>query len=348
MPVVDVDPDELRELTGHDEKSDDELKDDLFNLGLEFEGETDDGDLQLEFAPDRLDRLSVEGVARSLRYQYGDDTGVYVPDTNDPDWTYEVEESVPDGRPYVTGAIIRDVNMTEDVLESLIQLQEKLHATMGRKRAKAAIGVHDLTMLKGAGLGDDDSGHSITYRGIDPDGDRFVPLDADSEMTPAEVLTDHPIGDKFGDLLDGFDRYPAIYDDLGLFSFPPVINGRRTEVEAESRDLLIELTGTDQWTIDHICNIICYALSARGGTVEEVEIEYPTATGPYDEVGGELVRPDFETDTKHVAHDRIETILGVDFEPREVVDLFARAGLSASVVDDADARASSALGLRIC
>ena len=336
MPVVDVDPDELRELTGHDEKSDEELKDDLFNLGLEFEGETDDGELQLEFAPDRLDRLSVEGVARSLRYQYGDDTGVYVPDTNDPDWTYEVEESVPEGRPYVTGAIVRDVNMTEDVLESLIQLQEKLHATMGRKRAKAAIGIHDLTMLKGAGLGDDESGHSITYRGIDPDGDRFVPLDADTEMTPAEVLTDHPIGDKFGYLLDGFDRYPAIYDDLGLFSFPPVINGRRTEVEAESRDLLIELTGTDQWTIDHICNIICYALSARGGTIEEVEIEYPTATGPYEDVGGGLVRPDFETDTKHVAHDRIETILGVDFEQREVVDLFARAGLSASVVDDAD------------
>ena len=332
MPVVDVDPDELRELTGHDEKSDEELKSDLFNLGLEFEGETDDGELQLEFAPDRLDRLSVEGVARSLRYQYGDDTGVYVPDTNDPDWTYEVEESVPEGRPYVTGAIVRDVNMTEDVLESLIQLQEKLHATMGRKRAKAAIGIHDLTMLKGAGLGDDDSGHSITYRGIAPDGDRFVPLDADSEMTPAEVVTDHPIGDKFGDLLDGFDRYPAIYDDLGLFSFPPVINGRRTEVEADSRDLLIELTGTDQWTIDHICNIICYALSARGGTIEEVEIEYPNAVGPYEDVGGGLVRPDFATDTKHVAHDRIETILGGEFDQREVLDYFARAGLSASVV----------------
>jgi phenylalanyl-tRNA synthetase beta subunit (EC 6.1.1.20) len=225
--------------------------------------------------------------------------------------------------------------MTEDVLESLIQLQEKLHATMGRKRAKAAIGIHDLTMLKGAGLGDDDSGHSITYRGIDPDGDRFVPLDADSEMTPADVLTDHPIGDKYGDLLDGFDRYPAIYDDLGLFSFPPVINGRRTEVEADSRDLLIELTGTDQWTIDHICNIICYALSARGSTIEEVEIEYPNAVGPYEEVGAGLVRPDFATDTKHVAHDRIETILGVEFDQREVTDHFARAGLSASVVGDA-------------
>ena len=37
MPTVEVDPDELRTLTGHDEKADEELKDDLFALGLEFE-----------------------------------------------------------------------------------------------------------------------------------------------------------------------------------------------------------------------------------------------------------------------------------------------------------------------
>ncbi|MGM0604825.1 MAG: phenylalanine--tRNA ligase subunit beta, partial [Halobacteriota archaeon] len=168
MPVVDVDPDELRRLTGHEEKSDEELKADLFGLGLEYEGETDDGEMQLEFAPDRLDRLSVEGVARSLRYQYGDDRGVYVPTTNDPDWTFVVDEAVPDERPYVTGAIVRGVNLTEDALESLIQLQEKLHATMGRKRAKGAIGIHDLAMLKGDVLDDSESGNSITYTGVEP------------------------------------------------------------------------------------------------------------------------------------------------------------------------------------
>ena len=135
MPVVEIDPDELRQLTGHDEKDDAALKDDLFALGLEFEGETDDGAFELEFAPDRLDRLSVEGVARSLRYQYGDDRGVYVPKTNDPDWTIEVEETVPPERPYVTGAVVRGVDLDDAALESLIQLQEKLHATMGRKRA---------------------------------------------------------------------------------------------------------------------------------------------------------------------------------------------------------------------
>ncbi|RDI71929.1 phenylalanine--tRNA ligase subunit beta [Halopelagius longus] len=325
MPVVDVHPDELRQLTGHEDKSDEEFVDDLFALGLEFEGETEDGAFQLEFGPDRLDRLSVEGVARSLRYQYGDDRGVYVPNTNNPDYTFVVDEDVPDERPYVTGAIIRGVDLDEDALDSLIQLQEKLHATMGRQRAKGAIGIHDLTMIKGEVLSEEGGGNSITYTGIDPDGDTFVPLDSDAELSPAEVLEEHATGREYADLVSEYDRYPAIYDELGLFSFPPVINGRRTEVSTDSRELLVELTGTDQWTIDRMCNIICYALSARGATIEEVEVEYPDGT---------LLRPDFEVETKRVSHDRIETMLGVEFEKREVADLFERSGLGVELADD--------------
>ena len=333
MPVVDIDPDELRDLTGHDEKTDDDLKDDLFGLGLEFEGETDEGLLQFEFGPDRLDRLSVEGVARSLRYHYGDDRGVRVPDTNDPDFTFVVDGDVPDERPYVTGAIVRGVDLNDAALESLIQLQEKLHATMGRKRAKGAIGIHDLVAIKGANVREDSEGNSITYTGIEPDGDTFVPLDSDRELTPAEVLEEHSTGRTYADLVADYDRYPAIYDELGLFSFPPVINGRRTEVSTDSRELLVELTGTDQWTIDRMCAIICYALSARGATIEDVEVEYAGGT---DEGGRTLRRPDFAVRTKSVTHDRIETMLGVDVDPREVVDLFERSGLDA-VVDDDDA-----------
>jgi len=362
MPVVDVDPDELRYLTGHDEKDDDELQSDLFNLGLEFEGWTEDEEFQLEFAPDRLDRLSVEGVARSLRYHYGDDRGVYVPNTNSAEWTIEVEDQ-PEGRPYVTGAVVRGLDMSEGALESLIQLQEKLHATMGRKRAKGAIGVHDLTMLKGTDLRptDDQSssldlsggqdpteaseepqdemvgdaavepvgGNAITYTSADPDEATFVPLESDAEMTPNDVIANHDTGQAYGDLVADFDRVPAIYDAIGLFSFPPVINGRRTEVAEDSRDLFIELTGTDQWTIDHMCNIVCYALEARGGTIERVNVEYADdAAGEY--AGNTLERPDFETRTKTVTLDRIESLLGVDLHPRDVVDYAERAGLTAT------------------
>ncbi|ELY79481.1 phenylalanine--tRNA ligase subunit beta [Natrinema gari] len=342
MPTVDIDPDELRDLTGHDEKSDDELQEALFGLGLEFEGRTEDGAFELEFAPDRLDRLSVEGVARSMRYQYGDARGVHVPSPNSPEWTIEVDDSVPDERPYVTGAVVRNVDLDEEALESLIQLQEKLHATMGRKRAKGAIGIHDLTMLKGRDArsasenesGDEPRGSAATegtptiqYVGVEPDGDRFVPLDSDREMTPADVLEDHQTGRTYADLVSEYERYPAIYDDLGLFSFPPVINGRRTEVSTESRDLFVEMTGTDQWTIDKMLTIVCYALSARGATLEEVRVEYPDH---------EIVRPDLSTKTKTVAHDRIETILGIGLDPDDVIDLAERSGLEAEKEESED------------
>ncbi|PSP85971.1 phenylalanine--tRNA ligase subunit beta [Halobacteriales archaeon QS_6_64_34] len=364
MPVVDVDPDELRYLTGRDGKDDDELKSDLFDLGLEFEGWTEDDEFQLEFAPDRLDRLSVEGVARSLRYHYGDDRGVYVPNTNSPEWTIRVEDQ-PAGRPYVTGAVVRGLDLSDGALESLIQLQEKLHATMGRKRAKGAIGVHDLTMLKGTDLrptdGESDTpdltggqdpteaseeppdelvgdaavepvgANAITYASADPDEAAFVPLESDAEMTPNEVIRNHATGQAYGDLVADFDRVPAIYDAIGLFSFPPVINGRRTEVAEDSRDLFIELTGTDQWTIDHMCSIVCYALEARGGTIERVNVEYADdAPGEY--AGKTLERPDFGTRTKTVSKDRIESLLGVDLEPEEIIDYAERAGLDAKRV----------------
>ncbi|WP_331232897.1 phenylalanine--tRNA ligase subunit beta [Natronorarus salvus] len=333
MPVVDIDTDELRSLAGT-EKDDEELKADLFGLGLEYEGETEEGELQFEFAPDRLDRLSVEGVARSLRYHYGLDRGISVPRTNSADWVIEVEESVPEERPYVTGAIVRGLSLDERTLDSLIQLQEKLHATMGRGRAKGAIGVHDLAMLKGraartASDGSDESGPgtaenrpTIRYTGVEPDGERFVPLDSDAELTPGEVLTEHPTGREYATIVEDYGRMPAIYDEIGLFSFPPVINGRRTEVTTDTRELLVEMTGTDQWTIDRMLAIVCYALASRGATIEEVTVRYPDR---------ELLRPDLETESKLVAHDRIERVLGTGLEIEEAIDCFERAGLDARV-----------------
>jgi phenylalanyl-tRNA synthetase beta chain len=181
------------------------------------------------------------------------------------------------------------------------------------------------------GDGGDQQAKTITYRGVEPDGDRFVPLEADTDMTPAEVLVDHPTGRTYAPIVEEYERYPAIYDEIGLFSFPPVINGKRTEVDEGSRDLLIEMTGTDQWTIDRMCAIICYALAARGATIEAVEIEY---AGGADAGGRTLRRPDFEVRHKSVTHDRIETMLGVDLDDREVIDLFERSGLDAAVADD--------------
>ena len=74
-----------------------------------------------------------------------------------------------------------------------------------------------------------------------------------------------------------------------------------------------------------MCNIICYALDARGATIERVTVEYPDR---------ELDRPDLEVDRTTVTHDRLEGIVGVDLEPEQVVDLAERSGLDAEPTGD--------------
>jgi len=319
MAVVEVELDELNRLVRRD-MSRDETIDELFSLGVEFEGEGEEG-LQFEVVPDRPDRLSVEGLARSLRYQFGDDRGVHVPKIGESDYKIRVEGDV-EARPYIVGAVIRDVDLSGGVLDSLIQLQEKLHTTLGRRRNKGAIGVHDLTMLKG---------DEIVYRDLEPDEDTFVPLeigDAEArEMTPGEVMEDHPVGKEYARVLEGAERVPAIYDDIGMFSFPPVINGKRTEVREDSRDLLVEMTGTDEWTIDKMLNILVYALDDRGATIEEVEVEYDDRR---------TLKPNLETERKTVRHERIESVLGVEILPDEVKDLLERSGMDAAEFGDSE------------
>ena len=65
-----------------------------------------------------------------------------------------VDPSLEKVRPVVMGAIVRDVNTGSNIeekdefIQSLMDHQEKLHLTLGRKRRFASIGVHDLSSLK--------------------------------------------------------------------------------------------------------------------------------------------------------------------------------------------------------
>jgi phenylalanyl-tRNA synthetase beta chain len=95
------------------------------------------------------------------------------------------------------------------------------------------------------------------------------------------------------------------------------------------------MTGTDQWTIDRMLNVVCYALDARGGQVEAVDVAYEGGA-TYPDEGPDLRRPDLSVDEKRVAHDRIETILGIDLGIEETVDLFERSGLDAEPRDPGD------------
>jgi len=222
------------------------------------------GELGVEFFPDRPDNFSVEGVARSLRTFLGIDRGLRHYHVTDSGITMKVERSVEGIRPYVVAGVVRDVTMNDVLIRSLMELQEKVHLTVGRKRQKVAVGIHDLDMVK----------PPFVYKAVVPESISFVPLAKEEAMNLREILHRHEKGIDYAYVLEGKSKYPIILDAEGqVISFPPIINGRLTTVTERTRNIFIDVTGTDLDTISGVLNIVSTAMAERGASIQSVKVE---------------------------------------------------------------------------
>ena len=65
-------------------------------------------------------------------------------------------------------------------------------------------------------------------------------------MTPDEILKSHKTGEKYAHLIDQFDHYPLILDkDDQVLSMPPIINGELTKLSEDTKNIIVDVTGTD-------------------------------------------------------------------------------------------------------
>jgi phenylalanyl-tRNA synthetase beta chain len=67
--------------------------------------------------------------------------------------------------------------------------------------------------------------------------------------------------------------------DDNVLSFPPIINGERTRVTIDTKNILLDTTGTDRRAVGVAVNIICTAMAEAGATIETIGIggvETPT------------------------------------------------------------------------
>ena len=119
-----------------------EIVDRLPMIGSDIDS-IDGDELNIEFFPNRPDLYSVEGVARALRGFFGLEKGMVEYPLSSSGMVLEVDPSVEEVRPYIVAAFIQNVQIDDALIKSLMEIQEKLHLTMGRKRKKLAIGVHD-------------------------------------------------------------------------------------------------------------------------------------------------------------------------------------------------------------
>ncbi len=275
----------------------------------ETEGETDD--MSVEFFPDRPDLYSVEGLARALRAFLDIKPGMQTYPVGRSGLEVFIDPKVKEVRPYFLCGVVRDVEITDEFLRSLMELQEKLHITIGRKRSKLAIGIHDLSKVRAP----------FTYTLKEPRSVRFVPLAMDEELDLAQILEKNEKGREYNRLLDGFSEYPVIFDADGqVLSFPPIINGRLTTVTVGRHDLFIDVTGTDRKAVKGALDIVATAIAERGGRIESVTMH------DGDEV---FESPDLSPSVRKVSVEACDRFLGRDLGPEGTVECLRRMGLDA-------------------
>ncbi len=312
MPVIHLFWDELERLVEKDRNG---ILEKLPMLGCDIErmdGETVD----IEFFPNRPDLYSIEGVARALRGFMDVEKGYRQYEVMSSDWEVTVESPVFEVRPRIVCCVVRNIELNDEVIRSLMDVQEDLHWTIGRNRRKMAIGVHDLSKVY----------FPLRYTAVDGDYS-FVPLDFERSMSVGEILTGHPKGKGYSFILEEKERFPMIIDSKDeAISFPPIINAEKTRVTEETTDLFIDVTGFDD-NVDKALNILTSMLADRGGVLEEVKVIYPDRTE---------ITPDLTGKEMSIEKQEVEGLLGFELSGEEVEEALMKMRFGAEVDRNGD------------
>ncbi len=314
MPVITFKLDELKRLLGTSLKIE-ELSELLFNLKGEVE-QVASGEISVEVTPDRPDLFSVEGIARALKGLLGIEAGIPSYQVVNGSIRVYVTDDVKQVRPAFSTAVVKGLKVDDELIKELMEFQEKLHQTIGRNRRKVSIGIHDLDKVT----------PPIIYTAKKPENIRFIPLGENVEMNALEVVQKIEKGRTYGYIISSFEKWPVLLDAKGnVLSMPPIINSELTRVTEETRNLFIDVTGTDEEMVRKTAVIIACNLAERGATIETVEVVKANLTE---------VHPCLEERYLDVSVKRVSRLLGIQVTPRYAVKLLRKMRLEAKQIDE--------------
>lgn len=251
---------------------------------------------------------SVEGIARLLRAVLGKEQGIPTLSCKASKDQVIVDKSIISTRPHIAMFGASGQKVSEELLKQLIQLQEKLADTYGRRRRKVSIGIYSATQVT----------FPVTYKAVAPNAIKFKPLEGEKVRDLKGILEHHPTGQKYAFTLEGQKKYPVLVDVKDkVLSFIPIINSDDLgRVKAGESDLLVEVTGTDEEAVDTTANILAYAFSDRGFTIRSMTMKRPDQ---------DKVTPFLRDETIEVTPAEAEEILGVKLSQKEFTDLLHKA-----------------------
>lgn len=261
MPVVTINIKRLVRLVGP-RLGKTTIIDALPYLGLDIE--SIDGDsIKVEYSPNRPNYATDYGIAEALRGSLGVKTGGQkITVKKSTAYTIRVSSSLARIRPIIMGIVARRVSLDENSLKQLISMQEDLHEGIGRRRRISSIGIHDMSTIT----------FPLEYTTA-PRSTKLVPLNSERELTLEGVLKDTDVGRQYANLVEGHTRVPVILDAKdNIISFPPVINSAQTALTRSTRQIFVEVTGTDTRSVEDTLSIVASTLASAGCELVAVHI----------------------------------------------------------------------------
>jgi phenylalanyl-tRNA synthetase beta chain len=326
MPTIDVECAELERLLGWSWQDNVEKLDWLlaFVKGEVKLYNAQEGVASIEIKDtNRPDLWGVEGLARALRGFLGLEKGLRRYEVDKPILDVNVAAQLTTIRPFICCSVVEDVKLTDAVIRGLMHLQDKLDQTYGRCRQKTSIGIYDYDLIS----------PPLSYAVTEPSAISFVPLGFEENLNLAEILERHPKGIEYGHIVKRHSVYPILLDsNRKVLSFPPIINsndlGRVTE---ETRNLLVEVTGTMHQTVLNTLNLVTLALVDRGGKVYAAAVRYP-----YDAfyASRTVVTPDFSDKRMDLSVGYANAVLGLQLSAERMADLLLTAGFGVETVSE--------------
>ncbi|MFO8016631.1 MAG: phenylalanine--tRNA ligase subunit beta [Candidatus Woesearchaeota archaeon] len=285
-----------------------ELKETISYIGTDLEG-IEGNEIHVEVFPNRPDMLSEQGFARAISSFTGIKKGLRGYKAKKSGEKVIIDRSVSKVRPYTACAIVKNLDFDDEKIKELVEIQEKLHMTYGRKRKKAAIGIYPYEKIK----------PPIRFMASPPKEIRFRPLESEKEMDAAQVLRDTSAGREYGGLLEGLDKYPFFIDSKGnILSMPPIINSHTTgKISEDTKEVFIECSGFDFNVLSVCLNIIVTALADMGGEIYSMELEYCDT---------KRRTPDLEPRRIKVNPRYINSLLGLNLKEKDIKDCLERMG----------------------
>jgi phenylalanyl-tRNA synthetase beta chain len=141
-------------------------------------------------------------------------------------------------------------------------------------------------------------------------------------MTLREIVEKHPKGIEFGGIISSFKDWPLLIDgEDKILSLPPIINSNDLgKVSSGTRNILVEVTGTNAYTVGNTLKIVVAALAERGGKIYSCTQTYPAKGAK------QVITPDLKSSSKELSVSYANRLLGAAFKPAEMIRSLERAG----------------------